>query len=431
MGESKSQEAVGPGCQGTWIAAWKGEVLGGVTQFFSSVYCLSLVPLAFLDLGWPGGFSRFYFSTVLLMVGGAFLMAVMGRSPWLVAPGVGIHAFFVQHVLLAKQLGPEVGFALIFWSGVVMALIYASPWAYWLYESIPSSLRAAMSLGMGFFLIRIAIENGPWQVWSEAILMALQLGCTLFLLKKKSPFAFLIGMGASFFLGWAVGWVVLPQQWVSLPEGLFQSWPSLAFREGLHWRYWPIIFSLSLTSFLDVTATLLMLGTLTGRLDSKGNPLRFQGSALAVSFANMWSGWVGASPATVYLEGLPGVQVGARSGWAAVVLGSCFLGCLFLAPLVEALPLWMATPLLMLVGGLLIQGSWEEVKRHPLWFERFPLWITAASIPLFFSLIKGLTIGLWLQIGCWMMASDRKKITPGLIVLGLLALCSWVWDNSL
>ena len=65
-------------------------------------------------------------------------------------------------------------------------------------------------------------------------------------------------------------------------------------------------------------------------------------------------GGVSASSNTVYVDSAAGIADGARTGLANVVTGVLFLLAMFLTPLYEIVPIEAASPVLVIVGALMM-----------------------------------------------------------------------------
>jgi AGZA family xanthine/uracil permease-like MFS transporter len=101
---------------------------------------------------------------------------------------------------------------------------------------------------------------------------------------------------------------------------------------------------------------------------------------------------VGTSPVTSYIESTAGVAVGGRTGLASVTVGLLFLGTLFVAPFVQAIPAVATAPALILVGAMMM-GTLAEVD----WLdpaEGIPAFLTAILVPLSYSIANGLAFGI-------------------------------------
>ena len=86
----------------------------------------------------------------------------------------------------------------------------------------------------------------------------------------------------------------------------------------------------------------------------KDNKLPRAGRALfADSLATIVGAIFGTTTTTSYIESTSGVAVGARTGFASIVTGICFLLALFFSPLIEIVTSAVTTPALVVVGILM------------------------------------------------------------------------------
>lgn len=77
----------------------KREIIAGITTFLTMSYILAVNPTIFSMLdGMPGG--AVFTSTALAAIIGCLAMALWGKLPFGLAPGMGLNAFFVYGVCL-------------------------------------------------------------------------------------------------------------------------------------------------------------------------------------------------------------------------------------------------------------------------------------------------------------------------------------------
>jgi AGZA family xanthine/uracil permease-like MFS transporter len=119
------------------------------------------------------------------------------------------------------------------------------------------------------------------------------------------------------------------------------------------------VFALFLSDFFDTMGTLVGVGKQAGYLDSDGELPGIRKPLLVDSLAAMGGGAVSASSATTYIESGAGVASGGRTGWVAVVCGALFFPFLFLAPIIQMVPLAATAPALVLVGWLMMGALTE------------------------------------------------------------------------
>jgi len=134
------------------------------------------------------------------------------------------------------------------------------------------------------------------------------------------------------------------------------------------------------------------IGSQAGWVDQKtGSMPRLREVLIVDSVAAMVGGLAGSSSATTYIESAAGVEEGARSGLASVLVGILFLLCTFLAPLSGIVPQEATAPALVLVGFLMMQ----QVKDIPWtnWEEGIPALFTIVFMPFTWSITNGIAWG--------------------------------------
>ena len=99
----------------------------------------------------------------------------------------------------------------------------------------------------------------------------------------------------------------------------------------------------------------------------------------------------GTTTTTSYIESTSGVAVGARTGFASIVTGICFLLALFFSPLIEVVTSAVTTPALVVVG-VLMASNFAEIN-----WKRFevavPAFIYIIMMPLSYSIATGIACG--------------------------------------
>ena len=112
---------------------------------------------------------------------------------------------------------------------------------------------------------------------------------------------------------------------------------------------------------------------------------------------------------TSYIESAAGVGEGARTGLASVVTGIGFLLAMFFAPLVNIVPSEAATPVLVLVGFLMMSQvtkiDWEDVE------EGLPAFVTMVLMPFTFSITVGIGAGFLMYVVLKIVRGKAKRCT--------------------
>ena len=76
----------------------------------------------------------------------------------LVAPGMGINAFFTYSIVLGQKVPWPTALGIVFWAGVVFLLVSVTPLREAIARALPASLRSAAGAGIGVFLTFIGLS---------------------------------------------------------------------------------------------------------------------------------------------------------------------------------------------------------------------------------------------------------------------------------
>lgn len=405
---------------------WKTDVVAGLTTFFTMAYIVIVNPAILSTQGTGMSFSGVLTATTVLCFAMTLLMGLYAKLPFGVAPGMGINAFFTYSVILGKGVPWPIALGMVFWAGVVFLLISITPLRESIARAVPHSLRLASGVGIGIFLTFIGLKNmgliqadpvtfvkaGP--IGTKTALSLLGLLVMVALLRKKNPFAFLMGIFGVTLVAGVAGLLHAPEHWFSAPD--FESvFFKLDPMGALQLSLLPIILSILLTDFFDSISTFVGVSQATGLLDSKGNPKNLRQGLIVDAFATLGAGLVGTSSGTAYIESSAGIEVGGRSGRSAVITAFCFLPCLFIAPAVQMVPDFATAPVLVLVGALMFR-SITQLKLTTL-EEMIPSFLTIVLIPLTFSITQGILWGFLSYVLLFVLAKRRKELSP--ILIGL------------
>ncbi len=139
------------------------------------------------------------------------------------------------------------------------------------------------------------------------------------------------------------------------------------------------------------------VGTLVGVCEQggflrDGKLPRASRALLADAFGTIVGALTGTSTVTSYIESAAGVAAGARTGLGNVMIAALFVGAMFCAPIVSAIPSYATAPALILVGALMC-GEVAKVKWND-YTESVPAFLTVIGTPLTFSIATGLSLGL-------------------------------------
>lgn len=415
------------------------EIVAGVSTFLATMYIIVVNPAILSQAGLP--FSGVLTATVLLSFVSSLMMGLYARNPLVVAPGMGLNAFFTFTAVKGMGIRPEVALGAVFWAGVLFLLLSIFNVRSALVRLIPRPLRYAISAGIGLFIALIGFENAHFIVANPATLVGaahlsdpavltfiLGLLLTAVLLIRNVPGAIIIGIAlttlAALPIGRLWGGSVPLVQWQGLlaaPD--FSLIGKLDLVGSLRWSLWPVIFAFVFTDLFDSISTFVGVAEAANLTDEQGEPLRLNRSLLTDAVATTLAGLLGTSPGTAYIESAVGIAQGGRTGLTAIVAGTLFLPFLFLSPLLAMIPAIATAPALVLVGAFMMKPilkiNWDHLD------EALPAFLALILIPFSYSITTGIVWGFlsWTIVrvftGRWREIPAGLWVVDGLCVLSL------------
>jgi adenine/guanine/hypoxanthine permease len=412
------------------------EAIAGITTFFTMSYIVVVNPSILSTAGTGMAFSGVLTATVLLCFVMTLFMGLYAKLPFAVAPGMGINAFFTFTIILTQKVWWQTALGIIFWAGVLFLLVSITPIRETIAKAIPAELRIGTAAGIGIFLTFIGLKNAGLvasdpvtfvklgTLGLPALLTILATCISVWLLTRKSVFAFLTGILFATLLGWFLGLVKTPDKFFSAPD--FQTvFLKLDILGALKLSLLPAIIGILFTDLFDSISTFIGVAHAANLLDEDGNPRNLKQGLIVDSFATLGAGLAGTSSGTAYVESIAGINMGGRTGLTSVFTALCFLPCFFLAPLAGMVPAFATASVLILVGASMFKSvnqiSFTKIE------EGLPAFLTIILIPLTFSITQGILWGFISHTGLYLMVGRRREIHPVMyalagISIGLLLL---------
>jgi len=414
------------------------EILAGISTFLAASYIIVVNPSILSQAGMP--FSAVLTATVLVSCFSSLMMGLYARNPILVAPGMGLNAFFTFSAVIGMKVPWPVALGAVFWSGVIFLLLSVFNIRTYIVRAIPRPLRYAIAAGIGLFITLIGLVNAHFIVANPATivgigrltpaLLTFLAGLLIMagLVLKKVKGGILLGILITTLLAWPLGrwWggetLVIGQGIVAAPDF------SLLFRldlvHSLKWSVAPVIFAFVFTDMFDSLSTFVGLAEAADLLDASGEPQHIQRSLITDAVATALAGLVGSSPGTAYIESAVGIESGGRRGLTAVTAGLLFLPFLFLAPLLSTVPAIATAPALVLVGVFMVR---PVIKIHWLQLdEAIPAFLAMVLIPFTYSITQGITWGFLSWTAMQVLAGKGRTISPALWMIDLFAILALI-----
>ena len=411
------------------------EIVAGITTFLTMSYILAVNPTMFGELdGMPMG--SVFTSTALAAIVGCLAMALIGKLPFGLAPGMGLNAFFVYSVCMGMGYSWQFALTAVLIEGLIFIVLTLTNVREAIVDAIPMSLRNAIGAGIGLFIAFIGLKSAGVVVDDGATLVALGditsgsallafigLVITGFLYARNVPGAILLGILLTMVIGIPLG-VTEFKGVVSVPESISPIFCKFEFDKIFSVDMLVVVFTFFFIDMFDTVGTLVGVCTKANMIDEKGNIQRVKQAFMADSIATTVGAVLGTSTTTTYVESAAGVAQGGRSGLTAFVVGGCFVVALFFSPLFLSIPSAATAPALIIVGLLMM----EQVKYIPFddFSESIPAFVCMIMMPLTYSISNGILIGMITYVLMNMICGKFKKLSPAIYVLAVLFILKYI-----
>jgi len=416
------------------------EIIAGTSSFLATAYIIVVNPSILSQAGLP--FAGVLTATVLVSFFSSLMMGLYAQNPILVAPGMGLNAFFTYAVVIGMKVAWQTALGAVFWSGVVFLLLSVFNIRTHIVKAIPKQLRYAISAGIGLFITLIGFVNAKFLVANPATIIGIGkldiatitflagLMLTSVLIVRKVKGAILLGILFTTLLAYPISrwWglnhvaIVNWQGTFSAPD--FSLIAKLDLVHSLQWSFVPVIFALVFTDMFDSLSTFIGLAEAANLLDENGEPQNVKKALLTDAVATTIAGLFGSSPGTAYIESAVGIEAGGRTGLTAVVGALCFLPFLFLAPLLSVVPAIATAPALVLVGVFMIRPvtkiNWLQMD------DAIPAFLAMVLIPFTYSITQGIIWGFLSYTALKLFSGKAKEINVALYVIDAFAVAALV-----
>jgi AGZA family xanthine/uracil permease-like MFS transporter len=263
------------------------------------------------------------------------------------------------------------------------------------------------------------------ELQAPALLAVLGLVLAAALTSRKVPGALLIAIGVVSALSWAVGAGGAPKTLVQAPD--FSLLFALDVGGALSLALVPALVALVFTDLFDSISTFVGVSEAAELLDEHGQPRRLSQGLVVDALATLFSGLLGTSSGTTYIESAAGIESGARTGLASVVTALCFVPCLFLAPLFGAIPAHATAPVLIVVGALMFRRV-TSLRAEDL-EDALPAFLTVLLIPLTFSITQGILWGFISYVALYVLRGRGGEVSRVMYVVAAASVGLLVLEN--
>ncbi len=148
----------------------KTEVMAGITTFMTMAYILAVNPNILEASGMDRG--AIFTATALASFIATCLMALLSNYPFVLAPGMGLNAYFAYTVVLGMGYSWQQALAAVFVEGAIFIVLSLTNVREAIFNAIPMNLKHAVSVGIGLFIAFISLQNAKIVVNNDATLVS-------------------------------------------------------------------------------------------------------------------------------------------------------------------------------------------------------------------------------------------------------------------
>ncbi|WHY14106.1 NCS2 family permease [Peribacillus frigoritolerans] len=412
----------------------KTEVLAGLTTFLTLAYIIVVNPMILSDAGVP--FDQAFTATIIAIIVGTLCMALLANYPIVIAPAMGLNAYFAYSVLGTHDISYTVAFSAVFVTGIIFILLSLTSFRSKLIEAIPNNLKHAISAGIGLFITFIGLRLSGVVTQHESNLVTLGsfrdpsvaltlvgLVITIVLIVRNVQGAIFIGMIVTAIIAFFTGQLEINGlvSTPALPEGIIVANPITSIADVINYGLYGVVFSILLVMLFDTTGALLGIVRQAGLL--KENKLEKSGSAFfADSIGTTVGAMFGTSPTAASVESSAGVGAGGKTGLTALIVAILFLITAFFSPLIGAVSNVAAitAPSLIIVGSMMIKSINEIDWTH--FDESFPAFLVIVAMPLTSSIANGIALGFIAYPILKMARGKFREVHPFVYMFAVLFL---------
>ncbi len=437
----------------------KTELVAGITTFMTMAYILAVNPSILGDAGMDTG--AVFTATAISACFATLLMALFANYPFVLAPGMGLNAYFAYTVVIGMGLSWQVALAAVLVEGIIFIILSLTNVREAIFNAIPINLKHAVSVGIGLYIAFIGLQNAKVVVDSSTLvtiypfkksiedgtfssvgitvlLTLIGIIITAVLMIKKVKGNILWGI----LITWVMGimceltglykpdaalsmYSLIPDfsNGLSVPS-LEPIFAKMNFSGALSLDFVVVVFAFLFVDLFDTLGTLIGVASKADMLDENGRLPKIKGALMADAVGTTAGAVLGTSTVTTFVESAAGVAEGGRTGLTAVVSAILFGLSLLLSPIFLAIPSFATAPALVMVGFLMmtsiIKIDFEDYT------ETIPAFIAIIAMPFMYSISEGIAMGIISYTIIKLISGRYKDISPLMYVLTVLFILKYV-----
>lgn len=441
----------------------KTEVMAGITTFMTMAYILAVNPNILSASGMDRG--AVFTATALSAFIASCLMAFLSNYPFVLAPGMGLNAYFTYTVVLGMGYSWQQALSAVFAEGIIFILLSLTNVREAIFNSIPMNLKHAVSVGIGLFIAFIGLQNAKIVVSNDSTLVSIfsfkssvsegtfssqgitvllaliGILITAILLAKDVKGGILWGILITWILGIAcqlthlyvpnadLGYYSLLPDFsngISVPS-MMPTFMKMDFSIVFSLDFIVIMFAFLFVDMFDTLGTLIGVASKADMLDKDGKLPRIKGALLSDAVGTTAGAMCGTSTVTTFVESASGVAEGGRTGLTSLTAGILFGLSLLLSPIFLAIPSFATAPALVIVGYLMLT-SVTKIDFNDM-TEAIPCFIAIIAMPFMYSISEGISMGVisYVVLNVVTGKAKEKKISLLMYVLAVVFVLKYIF----
>ena len=441
----------------------KTEIMAGITTFMTMAYILAVNPNILSASGMDRG--AIFTATALSSFIATCLMALLSNYPFVLAPGMGLNAYFTYTVVLGMGYTWQQALSAVFAEGIIFILLSLTNVREAIFNSIPMNLKHAVSVGIGLFIAFIGLQNAKIVVGNDSTLVSIfsfkssvaegtfsSQGITVLLaligvlvtailLAKNVKGGILWGILITWILGILcqlthlyvpnadLGYYSLLPDFsngISVPS-MMPTFMKMDFSIVFSLDFVVIMFAFLFVDMFDTLGTLIGVASKADMLDKDGKLPRIKGALLSDAVGTTVGAMCGTSTVTTFVESASGVAEGGRTGLTSLVAAVLFGLSLLLSPIFLAIPSFATAPALIVVGYLMLT-SVTKIDFNDM-TEAIPCFIAIIAMPFMYSISEGISMGVisYVVINVITGKAKEKKISLLMYILAVLFVLKYIF----
>ncbi len=431
----------------------KTELVAGLTTFMTMVYILALNPSILSASGMDAG--AILTATAVSSAVACFAMAIFSNMPFALSAGLGLNAYFAYTICGSMGYDWKVALTAVFIEGIIFIILSLTNVREAIFNAIPKQMKTAVSVGIGFFITFIGLQNAGIIVdgstlvglfsFSQALsdgtfmthgitagLTMIGVIITFVLLKKGVKGYMLYGI----LITWALGIVcellgvyvpdnisyfsLIPTAIFSKPASISSTFLQFDFGFILEHTvdFFVMMFAFLFVDIFDTLGTVIGCASKANMLDEEGRLPEIKGVLLADAIGTTVGACLGTSTITTFVESSSGITEGGRTGLTSVTVGIFFLLSLFLSPLFLTVPSFATAVALIVVGFMMMQQvvnlDWTTLE------DAVPAFVCITMMGFAYSISEGISLGIISYVLLHVLTGKAKDMNALMYVLAVL-----------